>query len=248
MTAIKGLSEDFPFLKLSPEIRLMVYGLVLKHHEPIYLNSYEAQRLTLAASLLRVNRQVHKEAIQVLYTCNTAVISVEYTSFLLRRDVRKWGMKQPRSRRVRTDEYEGRIYPHMLVQFKTIRFEFNIDGQLDLFCRGSDERSLMQIRDSFEMINAALVGRTDRGNKEILVMVKLVPSIHHQLVLHRPFTTSERIGYEKWFFLKLKASRIIRILGLIQTHTRVEVADTVTPDFRDRLQKAIRDCAREKGA
>ncbi|MCJ1326510.1 hypothetical protein MMC10_003174 [Thelotrema lepadinum] len=69
--------KHFPFLKLPPELRNEIYGLLLTNTTPIkpcthrrYASDSQKTQTSISASILRVCRQSHYEAMPLLYSLN----------------------------------------------------------------------------------------------------------------------------------------------------------------------------------
>ena len=133
-----SIDEPFPFMKLFPEIRNMIYRyLVVQKPDPRYpdrkqgvitiLNSqYSGPFLFCETNIFTVSRQVHAEASSIFYGENTIVLDLSswYTplNMTFRMDKSSGGRRSLRSgRSVDTTVYSGLIYPHVIRRFQNIQ-------------------------------------------------------------------------------------------------------------------------------
>ncbi|KAI9816298.1 MAG: hypothetical protein M1827_001900 [Pycnora praestabilis] len=104
------LNPAFPFLKLPPEIRNMIYQYVVAPERKIVLAKIGSKTRGMEGTnvaILQVNRQIKSEAASILYEKNILCAEIRlYSKAILRKD--------------NLFREEGVIYPHVLGHFKTI--------------------------------------------------------------------------------------------------------------------------------
>ena len=180
---VSALRETtFPFTRLAPEIRNMIYRYVLPLSKPCYLDDlvFKIERKRKDIAILLVNREIHNEASSILYANTPGLISVGFspnptlskTIFRIQRS--SGGIRTLRSGHfVDTATFSGMMYPHILARL--VRIELRIQWfrawDPDWQCWESNSDPMPQLALLLLDLLGALGTNTDLGKHLLLFVV-----------------------------------------------------------------------------